>query len=373
MLDIDNRVVVINLNKGKQMADLNFGKTVTLAQACNIILSTPMNRYFLRGEPGIGKSSLLKTLSTNLPEHEVSYIDVPNMDLGDIAMPVIDRETKTTAYYPNSRFKIHLGKPVITMLDEYTKGADPIKNMLHPMLEVANPRLGDISIHPDSITFLTGNLSSDGVGDSLKAHSMNRIIPLHVSKPTADEWIGWAINNDIAPEIIAWVKQFPHAMASYLDPAQSDNPYIFNPKKVQSAFVSPRSLERVSNIVKVRSKLDSDSLICAMSGAVGESASRDMQAYIEFSDQLPTWESVLAEPKTAKVPDGAGACAILIFGAIAKIDKGTISPFMTYLERFEPEWQACFAINIAKSPSKQSIAFSSAKFADWVQKNEDLL
>jgi hypothetical protein len=46
---------------------------------------------------------------------------------------------------------------------------------------------------------------------------------------------------------------------------------------------------------------------------------------------------------------------------------------MTYLERFEPEWQACFAINIAKSPTKQSIAFSSAKFADWVQKNEDLL
>jgi hypothetical protein len=46
---------------------------------------------------------------------------------------------------------------------------------------------------------------------------------------------------------------------------------------------------------------------------------------------------------------------------------------MTYLERFEPEWQACFAINIAKSPSKQSIAFSSSKFADWVQKNEDLL
>ena len=355
------------------MAEINFGKTVSIAQACNIILSTPMNRYFLRGEPGIGKSSILKTLSASLPNHEVSYIDVPNMDLGDIAMPVIDRETKTTAYYPNSRFKIHLGKPVITMLDEYTKGADPIKNMLHPMLEVANPRLGDIPLLPESITFLTGNLSSDGVGDSLKAHSMNRIIPLHVRKPDADEWIGWAINNDIAPEVIAWVKQFPHAMASYLDDAQSDNPYIFNPKKVQSAFVSPRSLERVSNIVKVRSQLDTDSLICAMSGAVGESASRDMQAYIEFSDQLPVWESVIADPKHAKVPEGAGACAIIVFGAIAKITKDTISPFMTYLERFEPEWQACFAINIAKSPSKQSIAFSSGKFADWVQKNEDLL
>jgi predicted AAA+ superfamily ATPase len=76
------------------MAEINFGKTVTLTQASNIILSTPMNRYFLRGEPGIGKSSLLKSLSAKLPEHEVSYIDVPNMDLGDIAMPVMPKQAQ---------------------------------------------------------------------------------------------------------------------------------------------------------------------------------------------------------------------------------------------------------------------------------------
>jgi hypothetical protein len=53
--------------------------------------------------------------------------------------------------------------------------------------------------------------------------------------------------------------------------------------------------------------------------------------------------------------------------------KESIAPFMVYLERFEPEWQAVFAINIAKAPSKQSIAFSSKAFADWVAKNQDLL
>lgn len=355
------------------MAELNFGKTVSLAQAATLILSTPMNRYLLQGEPGIGKSSLLKTLSKNLPSHEVAYIDVPNMDLGDIAMPVINHDTKTTTYYPNARFKVHMGKPVITMLDEFTKGAEPIKNMLHPLLEVANPRLGDISVHPDSIVFLTGNLGSDGVGDNLKAHSRNRIIPLNVRKPDADEWIGWALNNDIEPEVIAWVRQFPHAMASYTDATQAENPYIYNPRKMQTAFVSPRSLERVSHIVKVRKQLDADSLISAMTGAVGEAASRDMQAYIDFSDQLETWETIIANPDKAKVPESAGASAIVIFGAIAKVTKDTIAPFMKYLERFDAEWQACFAINIAKNPQKQSIAFSSNKFADWVQRNEDLL
>jgi len=32
-----------------------------------------------------------------------------------------------------------------------------------------------------------------------------------------------------------------------------------------------------------------------------------------------------------------------------------------------------FAINIAKTPSKQSIAFSSKAFSAWVAKNQDLL
>jgi energy-coupling factor transporter ATP-binding protein EcfA2 len=355
------------------MSTVSFGTEVSLKQAASLILATPQNRYLLQGEPGIGKSSLLKTLSESLPEHEVAYIDVPNMDLGDIAMPVIDRETKTTTYYPNSRFKVHTGKPVITMLDEFTKGADPIKNMLHPLLEVANPRLGDISVHPDSIVFLTGNLSSDGVGDHMKAHSRNRIIPLTVRKPDADEWLGWAVNNNIEPVVMAWVKQYPHALASYTDPTQGDNPYIYNPKKAQAAFVSPRSLERVSNIVRVRDQIDQDTLIAGMSGAVGESASRDLQAFVEYQDQLPTWESIVKGPDTCAVPDSVGACAVLVFGAITKVDKDTITSFMKYLGRFEPEWQACFAVNIAKTPSKQAIAFSSQAFSNWVTDNEDIL
>lgn len=295
------------------------------------------------------------------------------MDLGDIAMPVIDHETKTTRYYPNARFKVHQGKPVVIMLDEFTKGAEPVKNMLHPMLEKANPRLGDITLDKRSPIFLTGNLSTDGVGDNLKAHSRNRIVPVTISKPTAEEWIEWGSNKGIEAEVLAWVYQYPQVLASYRDGNQSENPYIYNPKKPQAAFVSPRSLETASNIIRSRRFLDSDTVISALTGAIGESGARDMQAYIEFADQLPTWEATIKEPKTAPVPTSAGACAIVVFGAIARITKDTITPFMEYLERFESEWQAVFAINIAKTPSKQAIAFSCKAFANWVSKNQDLL
>lgn len=355
------------------MAQINFGKTVSLHQAATIISANPENRYMLRGEPGIGKSSLLAVLGEKHPNHNVAYIDVPNMDLGDIAMPVVDHERRITRYYPNARFMLHEDKPVIIMLDEFTKGADPIKNMLHPLLEEANPRLGDLPIHPKSIVFMTGNLGSDGVGDNMKAHTINRITPLTVRKPDADEWLTWALNNGVDAVVLAWVKQYPHALSSYIDGDQGDNPYIFNPKKVQPAFVSPRSLKRASNKIAVRHLFDEDTLIAGLIGDLGEAAARDMQAYIAYQDQLPSWDSIIRSPKNTAVPNSPGACSVLVFGAISKITKDTMGPFMTYMNRFEAEWAACFAINVAKNPTKQNIAFSNKEFRDWVAENEDLL
>ena len=354
------------------MAEVTFGKAVTLDQAVSLIVSNPEIRFMLRGEPGIGKSWMSEVIAQKLG-YNYAYIDVPNLDLGDIAMPVINHETKTTHYYPNARFGLHDGKPMVIMLDEFSKGPDPVKHMLHPMLEKANPRLGDIAIPKETIVFMTGNLATDGVGDTLKAHTRNRIVEIQVQKPNADQWIAWAIENDVEAEIIAWVSRYPHVLCSYTDPAQSENPYIFSPKRAQTAFVSPRSLVTASNIVRTRTQNHPDAIIAALTGAIGESAARDVQAYIEFSDQLPTWEQTIEHPLTTKVPTDPGACGIIAFGAIARITKENITPFMQYLGRMEAEWQAAFVINTAKSETKQQIAFTCKAFSDWVAKNMDII
>lgn len=351
---------------------INFTQTVTLMQAASIVLACPSNRYMLVGEPGIGKSSLMQYL-TEATGYPGAYIDVPNLDLGDTAMPVLDHEKRVTRYYPNARFKLETNKPVVIMLDEYSKGVDPVKNMLHPLFETSNPRLGDVPVHPDSIIFLTGNLTSDGVGDSLKAHSKNRLITIPVAKPTAKEWLEWAADHDIDPAVMSFVNQYQHCMASYLDGDQSENPYIYIPSKVQTAFLSPRSLERASNILKTRAKIDSASLSIALVGAIGASGANDMMAFVQHQDQLPKWDDVITKPKAAPVPTSAGACAVMVFGAVQKIEKNTITPFMQYLSRMQEEWQTIFCIQLAKSKSKQSVAFTCKAFADWVEKNEDLL
>lgn len=351
---------------------INFGKTVSLDEAEALITSVPTNRFHLMGEPGIGKSAMLRRIAKKLGM-DYAYIDVPNMDLGDIAMPVVDHETKTTRYYPNARFKFHLKKPVVIMLDEFSKGSEPVKNMLHPLFEVNDPRLGDEGAPDGSIIFSTGNLSSDGVGDNMKAHTKARLTKLVVRKPNAKEWLSWAVPHGIAPEVCAFVDRYEHTLASYIDGGHGDNPYIFNPRTVQDSFVCPRTLELASNIVSQRANFSSDALIASLSGVIGEAAARDLQAFVAYADQLPTKESIIADPKNAQVPHLPGACAVVIYSLISAAEKDNFSKFMEYIKRFGTEWQATFAINIARSTSKQSIAFGNRDFSKWVADNQDLL
>jgi hypothetical protein len=248
-----------------------------------------------------------------------------------------------------------------------------VQNMLHPLLEARNPRLGDLPLPAGSIVFLTGNLSSDGVGDTLKSHTINRITRIRVSKPSVDEWLKWGVSAGVDPVVLAWVRQFPHALDSYLNGESNDNPYIYNPRRSASVpFVSPRSLDLASRYVKQRDTLGDSILIAALSGTVGEAAARDMQAYIAYQDELPTREEIIEHPTRAKVPESAGACAVLTYKLVALAEKDNFDAIMTYIERMEPEWQAVFCINIADS-DKHNIAFNSTAFCRWTAKNDDIL
>jgi hypothetical protein len=354
------------------MTQVDIRNTVTLKQAADLILACPTNRFMLQGEPGIGKSSIIKMLQERTG-YAACYIDVPNMDLGDIAMPIIDHETKTTRYYPNARFQFHLNKPVIVMLDEFSKGADPVKNMLHPLLEVMNPRLGDVPVPKGSIIFMTGNLASDGVGDGLKAHTKMRISTVETSKPSSREWLEWAANNDIAPVVMAWVDQHPYALASYREGDQQGNPFIFIPNTVQGAVVTPRTLELASNIVKQRHSFDGLALHASLVGTIGAAAATSLSSFIAHQDSLPAWQDIVTDPKRTPLPKEQGAIAVLVYGAIERVTKDTLPALLEYMSRIEEEWQIVLGLGLARSKSKQSMAFTCKAFAEWTLKNEDLL
>jgi hypothetical protein len=340
---------------------------VNLNQAATLIRNVgSSNTLLLRGQPGIGKSSILQTLERELPDYQVCYIDVANLDLGDLGMPVIDKESMTTSYAPNVRFGVGRGqtRPVVLMLDELGKASRPVLNMLLPV--ILEHRIGDVQLPTGSIVFGTTNLDTDGVGDNIPAHAFNRMTVVTVANPTADEWIDWASTHHIAPEIMAFAKQYPQVFDSYADLAKGDkNPYVFNPMTGNiRAFCSPRSLAKASNLIKQRNVLGA-ALLPALAGTVGEAAARDMEALVNLADQLPLFETIVNQPSKAKIPEGAGALFILAFMLAGRVDADTMDAVMEYADRVAAESFEAHALLITalcSNKSKVSMACRNRKF-----------
>ena len=140
------------------------------------------------------------------------------------------------------------------------------------------------------------------------------------------------------------------------------------------AFCTPRSLTKASSIIKHRVTLGVNATIAGVSGCVGESAARDMMAYAALADKLPTWDSIVKNPDTAKLPaDGdAAASFITIYSALARVDKGSFDPWMVYCQRMAKEFQAVFCLNVVKSPAR-TFALANRSFVKWATENHWML
>jgi len=340
---------------------------VTLSQAANMVCTIgTTNTILLRGQPGIGKSSILEVMRENLPDYHICYIDVANLDLGDLGMPVIDRDNMTTSYAPNTRFGVGRDqtKPVVLMLDELGKASRPVMNMLLPV--ILEHRIGDVPLPKGSIVFGTTNLDTDGVGDNIPAHAFNRMTVLNVGNPTFDEWLPWATNNGVAPEVIVFAKQTPEVFDCYVDlDPKVKNPYIFNPLTGNTkAFCSPRSLVKAGHIVSQRDVLGAATLP-ALAGTVGEAAARQMDALVNLADQLPMFETIVKSPDKAKVPDGAGALFILAFMLAGRVTETTMDAVMEYADRMGVESfeaYSLFVMSVATNKAKVGMACKNRKF-----------
>jgi len=326
----------------------------------------------VQGHMGTGKSSLLKTLSRELPEHTACYFDCTTKDLGDISIPNIahiDNGDGYVTYLTNEELGVHMDKPIILMIDEYGKANPAVKNaMLRLMLE---RQIGSYTLHPDSLVFATTNLGAEGVGDLLPPHARNRITVVTSRKPDNMEWIEWGINNGIDHTLLGWCKDNPQLFAGFEDVRDPDeNPYIYHPQQQRAAFVTPRSLEAASDWLKQREQFDDQTLTSLLMGTIGERGAMDLMAFVKLADQLPSLESIKQDPKNAKVPDSASAVCMVVYRTLSTLDKDWMDAWIDYMVRLDKEAQGMFANGVrAPKYSKQSLVMTNKKFTQWAMDN----
>jgi len=339
---------------------------LSLDQIANAIAIIGHKRTILvQGHMGNGKSSLLKTLADRFPTHTPCYFDCTTKDLGDLSIPSLNTEQGYVTYLPNEELGLHLDKPVILMIDEYGKANPSVKNaLLRDMLERNRFPEG-------SIIFATTNLGAEGVGDLLPPHARNRITVVTARKSTSDELIEYGINHVWEPSVLGFIREFPQILQGFEDVKDpNDNPYINHPKAQRTAFVTPRSLEACSDILKLRDQYDDHTLTALLMGTIGDRGAMDMMAFVKLADQLPSLQSIKDDPLNAKVPESASAVCMTVFRAMGAMQRDWVDAWVTYMQRLDKEAQGLFANGIrANSYAHRDVVMQSKEFTAWAMQN----
>lgn len=347
----------------KTVSTNNTNQTLSLSDAAALVAAVgSQHTVLIQGELGIGKSSILKTLTEQFPDHHPAYFDLTTKDVGDFMIPAVTNSI--AEFLPNAEFGLHTGKPVLLMLDEIGKASKSVMNAcLRVMLERS---IGTQVLPEGSIVFATTNMAQEGLGDSMPPHARNRIITVQVRKPSADEWIGWAIGTGVDPVVLATVNEFPQMLSSYTEyDTPNANHYINDPRSQRAAFVTPRSLYAASNIIKTTRHLPEAVLFTALCGTIGAPAAADMLAVLRLDAELPSWHDIVRKPYEAKAPTNGAALAMLIYRAIVRVDEETFDSWLIYLARLSREAQALFARQIMSPASgKLKLASTNRKFVE---------
>lgn len=340
-------------------------------QVLNLITAVGDKRtVIVEGENGIGKTALFHALKRDpkFANHiAVDPIDCTQLSDGSVWMPDLDRENGISRELPNERFGVSRtnqrgvngGKPILCFLDEVAKAPQFIKNVLAPI--IYEHRVGNYHFVEGSVVFCATNLSVEGLGDSIQAHLRNRLVFVKMRKPTAEEWVRWATDAALNPMVIAFVNNEPRVMDSFIDYAKGgkfegkdqskDNGYIFNPKAVQLAYASPRSLAAASDILDAGlGVLDDDTLEAALEGTVGPVTAQAMSSFVRFGKDICEYARVIKDPKNAPLSNNPTAQLIQVFQFVSRAaDRAEAEAIVEYVWRMRAEMQSIFCNTVASS------------------------
>jgi hypothetical protein len=354
---------------------INFNTPVELNDVPNLIATIGATRtILLRGEPGIGKSTVLTMVKKILGnDYDPIYADCPVMDVSDVVMRIPNHETKTLESYVSELFKLDSPKPKIIMLDEVTK-ANKLLQVIFTRLMLERT-VGDVALPAGSIVFATGNNVTDGVGDTLSAHVLNRLCVINVRKPDARRWNLWATDNGISRTVRAWVAMNPNSLASYLDGGQESNPFIFNPTKPLTSFITPRSLVGADSVIKNVQKLGAYVSQAALAGLCGSAFAESISAFMSMEKELVSVKDIIANPDTIQIPEKPAALFMTMFNAVDTVEtQDELSAFMIFVKRIRSEEvQTCFYSMAFESKRTAKLARNNNDLREWGMKNIELL
>ena len=269
--------------------------------------------YMLHGRPGVGKTQVVQQLADQIGGKlfDIRLTTIEPQDLR--GLPAFDHETQTTTWYRPEDLPSDPATPAVLFLDELTAAQPWLQPTVYGLLQ--ERRVGRHSL-PDSVFIVAaGNMVEDGaVAYEMGTGLSDRLIHLHVVASPADWLAGFAVDREIHPTVVAFLRTRPDLLET-TEETLADGRMI---------AATPRSWERVSQILHaVPDRRIRDIMI---SGTVGETIAAEFALLAdEIAATVRVDEMLTAAPgaRLRLYPETMHGLTALVYGLVGALSEKT--------------------------------------------------
>jgi len=274
--------------------EINTSRTVTPNGALRAMefLVKAGRPAFIHGQPGIGKSDVVRKLAKKLHAklYDLRLSQIDQVDLR--GMPFFNHTSGMMEWAHPVDLPTHeeaaKHKFVILFLDEMNSAPPSVQAVAYQL--ILDRRVGTYTLPDNCIVIAAGNREGDrGVTYRMPKPLSNRFIHLEM-RVDFSEWNEWAIENNIHPDVVG----FLNFSESSLNDFRADSPEL--------AFATPRTWEFASDVICT--DIDETTAMDIISGTIGEGLALKFMAHRKLAGSLPNPRDIISgKVKSCKIDD----------------------------------------------------------------------
>lgn len=303
----------------------------------------------LEGRPGVGKTAVVYDAAKELGARIIEFRPCMHGVEDLIGLPKFNDDGTSTFASPDWLPRDE--ELTIMLIDEFPQAMPAMQNALSQLLW--GGRLHDYVKPDNTFLVLTGNRAEDQASTFRSpSHIKERRIPITVDF-ILDDWVDWALANNINDGIIAFAK-FRPALLDEFDPNED-------------CYCTPRSLSLCSDYVDEQDYIIRKAMF---EGLIGKGPAAELLAFLKVWEHLPSVEQVIKAPATIPAPTEPDVRFAITEALSAASNKANVSKIIEFMSRLPEEYQvAYFKGTIKRVPS----ILTEAGFKTFLAKFKDLI
>jgi hypothetical protein len=314
------------------MTQLNQLKLSDAMKAIEAMFDAPSGHrrpIFLSGQPGIGKTLCFEQIAAKRGVKCV-ILTAPLEDPITLSgLPARSTEDPNYAEFLTFRDKLPTSGEGFLVLDELPTAPASVQTGFNSLLLAGT--LGSYRLPAGYYVAATGNRTTDRASaNRIPTPVQSRLVELSIM-PDLDDWIAWGLDNNIRPEVIAFLSW------RRADPADGV-PDMFNgfdPSR-PGPFQCPRTWHIASDILD--RSLPPMIEQAMLAGTVGDGPAGELVAFLLTYRSLVSPDLILMQPATADIPTELSALHSVCGALAAKATEANFDRVMVYLDRLPAEF-----------------------------------